>query len=336
MCIFFRFASEVLVHYGLIHSSDHQFHDTYQLLGPNMTNSIIARISRPLAEKVVHRSEVVFYLNPECRYAISIRPHIGEMFAQIVRYYYFMILPMMASITLYLIGHQLSVLGQEGRVPTCHSILWSQVSPVSVLFPARLVSTVLASVPFLTLVDDFTILKDLNLEYALITAIMYFISIGLTIAWIYFAFFCIIVLAQMFNKFLSKIISKVLPNNFLIDIMVDSVISNFSKFPKLLSAVLIGLSFLSCGTVALALGTLCHFMKMSKVYRNYMEWLIKKSVGIPQNKQFNEEIFEKLQLHLSFALLWTISFVLNLPSLLAWVHNISQGLYGPLYIGKVR
>ena len=312
-------------HYGLLRAYE-EFHDTYQLLGANMSNSIIARVNRPKAvvqgaddpQEKLSRSEVHLYLDPECRYAISIRPHLGEMFAQMVRFYYFMILPMITSIVLYLIGHQINVLDQEGRIPSCLSILWGQVSPLSVLFPARMVSSLVVYISFFPIVDDLTLLKNLNLEFALVTAVMYFVSLGISIVWVYLSFLGIITLGKFFNKF----VSKVFPENFIAEILVDSVMNQFSKFPKALAAVMIVIGWCTCGTITLAIGSFCHFLKMSKIYKNYLEWLVKKSMGLQTD--FNPDIVENLQLHLSLSFLWTIATILNLSSFLAWTNGVTS------------
>ena len=289
-------------HYGLMRAHEDFHLDTFTLLGANQSNSIIARVNRPSSV----RSEVHLFLDPECRYALSIRPHLGEMFAQMVRFYYFMIIPMITSILLFMIGSQIK--GCDSKIPSCLAILWGQVSPISVLFPARMVS----SIASYYIQDDLNLLKELNLEFALVTAVMYFVSIGLSIVWVYLSFLGVIAV--------NKLLSKILPSNgnFLMDILVDSVVNYASKFPKLLSVTMLVIGSSTCGTVALAFGTLCHFLKLSKVYKNYLEWCVKKSLGITGEENPNAFLFEKLQLHLSLSLLWTLATVLNLPSFLAW------------------
>ena len=311
-------------HFGLLRAFEETY-DTYQLLGANMSNSIVARVNRPKAviqgtndPQAKLRSEVHLYLDPECRYAISIRPHLGEMFAQMVRFYYFMILPMITSIVLYLIGHQIKVLDLEGRIPSCLSILWGQVSPLSVLFPARMVSSLVVYISFFPIIDDLTLLKNLNMEFALVTAVMYFVSLGICIVWVYLSFLGIMALAKVFNKFLSK----VFPENFIAEILVDSMINQLSKFPKALAGVLIVIGWCTCGTITLSIGSFCHFLKMSKIYKNYLEWLVKKSMGLQTD--FNPEVVQNLQFHLSLSFLWTIATILNLSSFLAWTNGVTS------------
>ena len=109
-------------HFGLLKMSNSWANDdTYKLIGPNMTNSIPVRITRAKIEAKAkeapedYKSEVQVYLNPECRYAISIRPNLSEMFGQIVRFYYPLVLPLSISIVLMIIAHQLNLLEKEGQ-----------------------------------------------------------------------------------------------------------------------------------------------------------------------------------------------------------------------------
>ena len=174
-------------HYGLLkmYNSWAGNDDTYKLIGgSNMSNSIPARITR--AKKIsgdsedadTTRSEVHMYLNPECRYAISIKPNLAEMFGQVVRFYYPIILPLSISIVLMIIAHQLNLLEKEGQVYPCHRILWSQVSPMSSVMPARLLSSVLPMMSFIWIKTDFSIIADQGIDFGVLPIMMYFISIG--------------------------------------------------------------------------------------------------------------------------------------------------------------
>ena len=125
-CLLYNFSNiepdSSKTHFGLLKMSNSWANDdTYKLIGPNMTNSIPVRITRAKIEAKAkevpedYKSEVQVYLNPECRYAISIRPNLSEMFGQIVRFYYPLVLPLSISIVLMIIAHQLNLLEKEGQ-----------------------------------------------------------------------------------------------------------------------------------------------------------------------------------------------------------------------------
>ena len=155
--------------------------DTFKLIGQNMSNSIPVRITRAKTASLdpnTTKSEVHVYLNPECRYAISLRPNLAEMFGQIVRFYYPLILPLSISVVLMIIAHQFNLLEKEGQVYSCHRILWSQVSPMSSVLPSRLLSSVLPLLSVAWIKSDFAILAERGIDFGVLPIVMYFISIG--------------------------------------------------------------------------------------------------------------------------------------------------------------
>ena len=78
----------------------------------------MAKLSTPKTSQISNpRTEVHLYLDPECRYAISVRADLSEMFAQIVRFYYPMILPLSLSIVIMIMSNQLRILGMD---PVCN------------------------------------------------------------------------------------------------------------------------------------------------------------------------------------------------------------------------
>ena len=46
----------------------------------------------PEGETSAHKTDVLLYLNPSCVYSVAVRPAISEMWGQIVRHYYPMLL----------------------------------------------------------------------------------------------------------------------------------------------------------------------------------------------------------------------------------------------------
>ena len=134
-----------------------------------------------------------------------------------------------------------------------------------------------------------------------------------------------IVFGNILNKVVKKLFSA---NSFVEDVIVDTAINTVNRFPKILSAALLVIGVTTCGGLSLCIGTLFHFLKLFKMYKSYTEWLVKKSLGIPVVKK--QEDYDKMYFHLSLGLLWALVSVLNLPSLLAWSHNVSLGFFQPL------
>ena len=323
------------IHYGLLKSTNSWANDdTFKLLGPNMTNAITARLTRskPLNSEEEMKSEVHLYLDPECRYAVSVRPNLAEIFGQIVRFYYPMILPLSLSIVLMILAHQLNLLEKEGQVYACHRILWSQISPISSVMPARLLTSVLPMISLVWIKPDFTLLAEQGVDFGMLPIMMYFVSIGFVMTLTLASFLTVVIFGNIISKFAKKIFNA---NNVIEDLATDAVLNTVTKFPIVLSLALLVIGTSTCGSLALCLGTLCHFLKLFKYYKSYLEWLTKKSLGMIKKEDLEkykskEEDFQKIYFNLTFGLLWALTTVLNLPSLLAWSHNLSLGIFQPL------
>ena len=135
---------------------------------------------------------------------------------------------------------------------------------------------------------------------------MYFISIGVVLIIVFSAFFTIILFGNLLQKFVTKFVNSQIPASGIVTEMVaDSVISGLTKFPMILAAILMVLSTCTCGTVALCLGTLFQFLKLFKMYKKYLDWLVKKSFGMENQQELFE--FDQLNFHLSLGLFWTLT-----------------------------
>ena len=311
------------IHYGLMKMKNAWALDqSYSLLGSNASNSIVAKLLTPKTSQITDsRSEVHLYLDPDCRYALSVRPDLSEMFAQVVRYYYPMILPMSLSIVLMIMANQFRILEYEGKIHPCHQILWSQVSPISSVMPARLLTSLLGYLNF-PIINDFQMLNERGIDFGVLPIMMYFISIGFVLILTLSAYMKIIIYGNVMQKFVTKFINSQIPvTGVVTEVVTDSVISGLTKFPIILSFLLIILGTSTCGTLSLCLGTLFQFLKLFKMYKKYLDWLLKKSIGIED--QISTFEFDQFNFQLSLGLLWTLTTVLNVPSLLAWSHDLS-------------
>ena len=314
-------------HYGLMKTSHSWALDqSYALLGANVSNTIVTKLLTPKTSLIKDpRSEVTLYLDQDCRYAISVRPDLSEMFAQIVRFYYPMVLPLSLSIILMIISNQLKILEHEGIMYPCHQILWSQVSPISSVMPARLLMTLLAylSIPITT---DIQLLAERGVDFGMLPIMMYFISICLVLVLTFAALTTVIIFGNTMQKFVTRFIQSRIPvpaSGMVTEVVADSVLSGLTRFPIVLAGILILLGTSTCGTLALCLGTLFHFLKLFKMYKKYCEWLVKKSMGMLGDDQPKTFELDQLHFHLALGLLWTMTTVLNIPSLLAWSHDLS-------------
>ena len=142
------------------------------------------------------------------------------------------------------------------------------------------------------------------------------------------AFMTVVIFGNVMQKFVTRFINSQIstaPSGVAVvtEKVTDSIISGLTKFPMVLSLILIVLGTSTCGAMALCLGTLFQFLKLFKMYKQYLDWLVKKSFGIENQKATFD--FDQLNFNLSLGLFWTLTTVLNVPSLLAWSHDLTFG-----------
>ena len=82
--------------------------------------------------------------------------------------------------------------------------------------------------------------------------------------------------------------------------------------------------FATCGSLALCLGCFCYFLKLFKMYQEYLECLVKRAVGL--RDEDDPSLLLGVHFQFTLALLWLMSTLLNIPTLLSWTRNLRHGL----------
>merc|ERR1719297_694217 len=107
------------------------------------------------------------------------------------------------------------------------------------------------------------------------------------------------------------------------EIVAEVAVASLSKFPSILSCILMALAGATCGSLALCVGCFCYFLKLFKMYQEYLEGLVKRAVGI--RDEDDPSVLLGVNFQFSLALLWLINTLLNLPVLITWSQNVSLG-----------
>ena len=128
------------------------------------------------------------------------------MFGQIVRFYYPLMLPLCISIVLMVLSYQLKLLEAEGNVYACHTILWSQISPISSVMPARMLGSLIGATLLYQYLPpyDLKVMLDQGVDFGMLPIMMYFISIGFMLVLTLAAHFTVILFGNMFHKFVLR------------------------------------------------------------------------------------------------------------------------------------
>lgn len=317
-------------HYGLMRfQSSWAADSTSNLIGFNMTNKLLARLAtpKPSMGDPSHKTEVLLYLNPNCRYRVSVRPSLRAMWGQIVRYYLFMLLPFAISATIMVLVNQVKLLEQEGAAYAAHKILWSQMSPVSCVMPAKLLAAVLTLESLSKYVPetDFFKLTSQGLDFGVLPIMFYFVAIGTVLVISGAAMASVILMGHSAHRLISRYQTS---SSSEVVAAADVVLAEgIGKFPVVLAVAFIAASTSSCGTVGLCLGTFANFLHLFNLYKDHLESMTKNAVGIGRRRKLE---LSTINFQFTLSLLWVFATVLNMPSLMAWSHSIPESVM-PLY-----
>ena len=77
--------------------------------------------------------------------------------------------------------------------------------------------------------------------------------------------------------------------------------------------------FATCGSISMCLGCFCYFLFLVKMYQDYLD-----SLGKSEADELSTLL--SLNFHFTLSLLWLMSSLMNLPTLLTWYQNLHHGL----------
>ena len=107
--------------------------------------------------------------------------------------------------------------------------------------------------------------------------------------------------------------------------VLDVAVSAVEKFPFILSLILVSIGASCCGTLALSIGTFCHFIHIFNMYKDFLKSKLMKAVKVEGEPEGDQELLGRIHFQFSIALLWVLVTLLNAPSLMAWTHNLDVG-----------
>jgi len=206
--------------------------------------------------------------------------------------------------------------------------LMSAVSPVNVVLPSKMVAYVLALGPLVTIMprNDIEILQSSGLDFGILPIMMFFSSIGLVLILTSLAWGSIILCGTLAHKASSRWRTSTTTVSTK-EVVPEMAVSTFEKFPSILASILIALGFATCGSLALCIGCLSFFLKLFKMYQDHLEAQAKRDLGLQEEDDPSNLLGVNFQFTL--ALLWLMSTLMNLPTLLTWCQNLPYGVTLP-------
>ncbi len=153
---------------------------------------------------------------------------------------------------------------------------------------------------------------------------MYFVSLAIMFVVTMAAMASVFLLGNLAHKFFVKVLARQLTGSDSSEIVFDSIVAGVSRFPMIIASVLLAIGTGSCGTMSLVFGTFIQFLHISKMYKDHVEKIVKKTLGlVPKDKPLDFDL-GPLNFQLALGLLWMMTTLLNVPSLLAWTFGNSM------------
>ncbi|XP_050306379.1 GPI inositol-deacylase [Anthonomus grandis grandis] len=264
-----------------------EHHATASLIVPWANESIHTHFTETLRKPFVLRlqnpkptsdnrfAKVRLVLEPSCTYTISVKLHILGVFGQISRYYSTFLLSNVATIILLAYQNQLLKMGREKRVPIPFVSLIDGLNIGWVLVLSCSVPAVLhAYLPE----PEFGIFP--NYIYRTLALIVLFLA-SYALVWVLIMAFCVSLFTL--ESTIHKLTLKILAKSVTLTIKFSDYFMTFlHKVPFLVSAALVVLCFSTCGGLALIVGVVFYFLKLTQMSQDYIEevaWFLVKSAA---------------------------------------------------------
>ncbi|CAG9773683.1 unnamed protein product [Ceutorhynchus assimilis] len=219
--------------------------------------------------------KVRLILEPMCTYRISIRLHILGIFGQIARYYSPFLFATSVIVFLLAFQSQIHLMGDTGKVPIFFSALFHGTRQIWIV-----VLTFLASVALNNFIPnpEYRIFSNsIYLGFAL--AVLFMVSYVAVL--ILVAAYCVslFTLESTVHKLTLKLLARTV--TFTIKFS-DYFMTFLQKVPFMVATVLVVLSFSTCGGLALGVGLVFYFLKLTQMSQDYVEqiaWFVVKIIA---------------------------------------------------------
>ncbi|EFA08175.1 GPI inositol-deacylase-like Protein [Tribolium castaneum] len=324
----FRHATaSLIVPWG--HQNQHKFF----IDGDNKPMNVRLYSSRP--QWASNQSAVIqLRLDPTCRYKISIQSSFIGVLSQLARFYSPLLIVNVAAVILVALNTQLKSLGQENDCCLFFTAVKEGAKPYYILTSVKLISRFLSFKPFVTYLaaPDWLIMSEEGTDFFLLPLLLYICSVG--IVWLLGIFLSVslVVCETTVHKFTLKFLAKTV--SFTVS-WSDYLMSALHKLPCIVATFLICLCVTTTGSLALCVGMVFYFMRLTQLSQDYIEelvWYYVKKIGKklkkPNKDKDNNSInsgetpaHNAIFFHATLFLLWSILTVINVPSVLTWAHN---------------
>uniref|UniRef100_A0A1B6DWJ1 Uncharacterized protein n=1 Tax=Clastoptera arizonana TaxID=38151 RepID=A0A1B6DWJ1_9HEMI len=292
---------------------------------------------------------VHLFLDPGCTYTIELKYLYLDILMQVIRVHGKELISYLATISLLAIKYQLEMLATRQHCVMYYSAIILGATPNLFFFITHFSSVIIYFVLSTTGLSNWIPPPDQKFEQytimdlLLIPLLLYYIALTIMLLLSIGIYITIIFSGQTINKLVT---------NFFITRLVGlrswsrGLIELADKVPFCVAMVtMITVQYSACGGLVLILGTIFYFLKVCSMYEDCLEelWIsefqrFKKIIKQKWNhsSQNKNEIHQtdkaeelidfnsmstSLNFHLSLLVLWGISSIVHIPSVLVWAHN---------------
>ncbi|XP_072396042.1 GPI inositol-deacylase [Diabrotica undecimpunctata] len=256
--------------------------DYHGFITNNMKKPFIMRLysSKPSKNFDNATAKLKLILDPSCRYKISVQSSLFGVLGQLARTYTPLLIANLAVIALMSLRHQLITL-ENGYCSIIFTAIQEGAKPYYV-FCAYVLLTRLLSLPFLPdilLKPDHIHLVGDGVDFFLVPLFLYTCSVGFF--WILIVLFSISLIAMesTVHKLSLKLLARSVSFNMA---WSDYLMSYLHKVPVVVALTLISLSLTTCGGLALFLGAVFYFLRLTQMSQDFVEeivWFIGKKIA---------------------------------------------------------
>ncbi|XP_021936660.1 GPI inositol-deacylase isoform X2 [Zootermopsis nevadensis] len=242
--------------------------------------------------------KVTLVLDPKCKYSVRIQSGMLDSLGQLARFYSPMLLSHLVAILLLTLREQLRTMMETGQCIMFHTALGAGAKPYYILPAVKIGARVLGWSVFMKLMHpllplpDLIVLQDQNLDFLLLSLYLYVVAYGAA----YFLGLCcwlaIVFSGHTAHKMALRFLARSLTGTLTLS---EWAMAGLSKLPAAVAAFLIALTCSTCGALSLCVGAAFFFLKLCRIYEDYLEDLFKCSLKLVLGMQKKNEASEKPQ-----------------------------------------
>ncbi|XP_053646137.1 GPI inositol-deacylase [Cherax quadricarinatus] len=285
--------------------------------GPGV--SYIAEIDIPRLDDN-SSSSIQFILNPACTYSILIQGSFVGVFRRLVWLYGSQIPSYCAAHLLLTLAKQLRTIGIDGYCPSFFSSMLT-LSPLAIVPFIKISSIILKN---FDVSDDIIIMNNNGEELAILPILLFLGTLPLSLATGAATWGLVLLSGNAAHTFVLKVLGHSLGGR---DVIADLAVSGLSRVPIVVGVALISLAYSSCGTLALLLAGIFYFIKVFKLYEDYIERILLGLIpGTSGGESSTDRALSRVHFNMTIMMLVFVVVILNMPTLIIWSRLVSNNL----------